>query len=284
MAGMLSQQDQKGNGGRYAWAKVVVIGVLIIVGLILLTAINPFVIVGAGERGVVLRFGAVQGQVLGEGLHFRMPIRDSVIKVDIKVQKAQTHAAAASRDLQQVTTDIALNYHIDPDMAHNVYQRIGIDFKARVIDPAVQEAVKAVTAEFTAEQLISERPKVREEIKRLLSERLSPFHILVDDFSIINFEFSKEFNRAIEEKQTAEQLALKARRDLDRIRIEAEQQIAKAKAEAESLRLQKQEVTPELIRLREIEAQLKAIDKWDGRLPGVVGSGAVPFINVGGGK
>jgi regulator of protease activity HflC (stomatin/prohibitin superfamily) len=200
------------------------------------------------------------------------------------VQKAQTHAAAASRDLQQVTTDIALNYHIDPDMAHNVYQRIGIDFKARVIDPAVQEAVKAVTAEFTAEQLISERPKVREEIKRLLSERLSPFHILVDDFSIINFEFSKEFNRAIEEKQTAEQLALKARRDLDRIRIEAEQQIAKAKAEAESLRLQKQEVTPELIRLREIEAQVKAIDKWDGRLPGVVGSGAVPFINVGGGK
>jgi prohibitin 2 len=153
-----------------------------------------------------------------------------------------------------------------------------------VIDPAVQEAVKAVTAEFTAEQLISERPKVREEIKRLLRDRLSPFHIMVDDFSIINFEFSKEFNRAIEEKQTAEQLALKARRDLDRIKIEAEQQIAKARAEAESLRLQKQEVTSELIRLREIEAQVRAIEKWDGRLPGVVGSGTVPFINVGGGR
>jgi regulator of protease activity HflC (stomatin/prohibitin superfamily) len=284
MAGMLAQQDLKGSEARFGWAKVVVIAVLIVFGLILLTTINPFVIVGAGERGVVLRFGAVQDQVLGEGLHFRMPIRDSVIKVDIKVQKAQTHAAAASRDLQQVTTDIALNYHIDPEMANHVYQRIGLDFKARVIDPAVQEAVKAVTAEFTAEQLISERPKVREEIKRLLRDRLSPFHIMVDDFSIINFEFSKEFNRAIEEKQTAEQLALKARRDLDRIRIEAEQQIAKARAEAESLRLQKQEVTSELIRLREIEAQVRAVEKWDGRLPGVVGSGTVPFINVGGGR
>jgi regulator of protease activity HflC (stomatin/prohibitin superfamily) len=284
MAGMLAQQDLKGSEARFGWAKVVVIGVLVVFGLILLTAINPFVIVGAGERGVVLRFGAVQDQVLGEGLHFRMPIRDSVIKVDIKVQKAQTHAAAASRDLQQVTTDIALNYHIDPEMANHMYQRIGLDFKARVIDPAVQEAVKAVTAEFTAEQLISERPKVREEIKRLLRDRLSPFHIMVDDFSIINFEFSKEFNRAIEEKQTAEQLALKARRDLDRIKIEAEQQIAKARAEAESWRLQKQEVTSELIRLREIEAQVKAVEKWDGRLPGVMGSGTVPFINVGGGR
>jgi hypothetical protein len=146
-----------------------------------------------------------------------------------------------------------------PNMAHNVYQRTGIDFKVRAIDPAVQEAGKAVTAEFTAEQLISDRPKVREEIKRLLSDRLSPFHILGDDFSIINSGFSKEFNRAIEEKQTAEQLALRARRDLDRTRIEAEQQIAKAKAGAESLRLQKQEVTPELLRLREIEAQVKAI-------------------------
>jgi len=101
-----------------------------------------------------------------------------------------------------------------PNMAHNVYQRTGIDFKVRAIDPAVQEAGKAVTAEFTAEQLISERPKVREETKRLLSDRLSPFRILGDDFSIINFGFSKEFNRAIEEKQTAEQLALRARRDL----------------------------------------------------------------------
>jgi regulator of protease activity HflC (stomatin/prohibitin superfamily) len=276
--------DVQAVGGRLTWAKGIGIGVVAVIGLILLTVINPFVIIGAGERGVVLRFGAVQNRVLGEGLHFRMPIRDSVVKIDIKVQKAQTHAAAASRDLQQVTTDIALNYHIDPEMAHQVYQRIGQDFKSRVIDPAVQEAVKAVTAEFTAEQLITERAKVREEIKQLLHARLSPFYIMVDDFSIINFEFSKEFNRAIEEKQTAEQLALKARRDLERVKIEAEQQIAKAKAEAEALRLQKQEVTPELIRLREIEAQVKAVEKWDGRLPGVVGGGPVPFINVGAGR
>lgn len=251
----------------------------IIVLLILFLFFNPFVIIGAGERGVVLTFGAVQNRVLDEGLHVRIPLVQRIVRMDVRVQKSQTEAAAASMDLQETHSTIALNYHILPEKANWVYQRIGTAYKERIIDPAVQEVVKAVTARYTAVTLITQREKVRHEIRELLKQRLISYNILVDDFSIINFEFSKQFTQAIEAKQTAEQLAMKAQRDLERIKIEAEQKITQAKAEAEALRLQKENVTPQLVRLRQIEASLRAIEKWDGRLPRVT-SGAVPFIDV----
>lgn len=249
------------------------------IAVIVLLFINPFVIIGAGERGVVLNFGAVQDRVLNEGIHFRVPIMQRVVRIDVRVQKSQTDAAAASKDLQETHSTIALNYHLLPDKANWVYQKIGTLYKERIIDPAVQEVVKAVTARYTAVMLITQRETVRHEIKELLKQRLVAYNILVDDFSIINFQFSKQFMQAIEAKQTAEQLAMKAQRDLERIKIEAEQKIAQAKAEAEALRLQKENVTPQLVRLRQIEASLRAIEKWDGRMPKVT-SGAIPFIDV----
>jgi prohibitin 2 len=205
----------------------------------------------------------------------------AVIPVDVKVQKSESEAAAASSDLQDVSSKVALNYHIIPDKANIVYQTIGLAFKERIIDPAVQEVVKAVTAKYTAEELITKRPAVSDAMKTALTERLLTHNIAVDAFSIVGFSFSKIFMEAIESKQTAEQLALKARRDLDRIKIEAEQKITAAKAEAESLRLQRANISTDLIELRKIEANLKAIDKWDGVLPQVTGAGAVPFIGVG---
>lgn len=259
--------------GRLKW------GLWLVVILIIFFFFNPFVIIGAGERGVVLTFGAVAQRVLDEGLHVRIPIVQRVVRMDVRVQKSQTDAAAASKDLQETHSTIALNYHILPEKANWVYQRIGTAYKERIIDPAVQEVVKAVTARYTAVTLITQRETVRHEIRELLKQRLISYNILVDDFSIINFEFSKQFTQAIEAKQTAEQLAMKAQRDLERIKIEAEQKITQAKAEAEALRLQKENVTPQLVRLRQIEASLRAIEKWDGHLPRVT-SGAVPFIDV----
>lgn len=259
--------------------KLVKAAVIIVVLLVFFLLMNPFVRIGAGERGVMLNFGAVQDYVLGEGLHFRVPIMQQVIRVDVKVQKSQTDAAAASADIQETRSTIALNYHIEPERANWVYQNIGTEFKARIIDPAVQEVVKAVTAKYTAVNLITKRDQVREAIKDLLKERLIQYAIIVDDFAIIDFQFSEQFAQAIESKQTAEQLALKAQRDLERIKIEAEQKVAAAKAEAESLRLQKQNVTPDLIRLRQIEATMKAIDKWNGVMPKVT-AGAMPFVDV----
>jgi regulator of protease activity HflC (stomatin/prohibitin superfamily) len=250
----------------------------IVVGFLIL---HPWVQIGAGERGIVLNFGAVQDNVLGEGLHFRVPVMQKVAVMDVKVQKSLTNAAASSFDLQEVSSEVAVNYHIIPDKANVVYQTIGISFKERIIDPAVQEMVKAVTARYTAEELITKRPAVSEEMRATLSERLRAYNIHVDAFSIVGFSFSKIFMEAIESKQTAEQLALKAKRDLDRIKIEAEQKITAAQAEAESLRLQRANISTDLIELRKVEANLRAIDKWNGILPQVTGSGPVPFIGIG---
>ena len=248
--------------------------------LLVLVLFKPWVQVGAGERGIVLNFGAVQKQVLNEGIHFRVPVMQQVILMDIKIHKVVTDAASASSDLQDVALSVALNYHVIPDKANLVYQTIGVEFKERMIDPAIQEVMKAVSARYTAEELITKRPAVSAEMQESLTKRLLLSHISVDAFSIVSFSFSKIFTDAIEAKQTAEQNALKAKRDLDRIRVEAEQTIAAATAEAEALRLQKMNISPDLIELRKIEANLKAIEKWNGILPQVTGAGAVPFIGV----
>jgi len=262
--------------GSKSLSKVIIIFVII---LIIIFVLNPFVIVGAGERGVVLTFGAVQKTVFDEGLHLRIPMVQKIVKIDVRVQKSQVDAESVSKDLQDTHSTIAINYHAIPDKASWIYQNLGIQYKERIIDPAVQEVVKAVTARYTAVELITQRERVRSEIKDLLKQRLVGYNIGVDDFSIINFKFSQQFTQAIESKQTAEQFALKAQRDLERIKIEAEQKVTQAKAEAEALRLQKANITPELVSLRQIEASMKAIEKWDGHLPKVTG-GAIPFIDV----
>lgn len=265
-------------------SKRVAAGAVAVAVLLFLLILNPFVKIDAGERGVLLNFGAVQEEVLDEGLHFRIPIMQRIVKMDVKIQKSETQSEAASKDLQDIKSVIALNYHIVPDKANWVYQNIGVAFKERVIDPTVQEAVKAVTAKYTAVQLIGERETVSSAIKDALSQKLADYNLYVDGFSVIDFSFSKKFTDAIESKQEAEQFALRAQRDLERIRIEAEQKVAQAKAEAESLRLQKQQITKELIELRKIEALREAIAKWNGTVPNVLlsGGGATPFINLDG--
>lgn len=249
--------------------------------LILVLTLNPFVVIGAGERGVVMNFGAVQKEILNEGLHIRMPIMQKVVIMNVQVQKGEGQGDAASKDLQQVTTNVAINYHLDPLKVAHIYQSIGTfnQVGERIILPAVSESVKAATAQYTAEELISKRQEVREKIRQVLLVRLAVYGVIVDDFSIVNFAFSREFSNAIESKTTAEQLKLKAERDLERIRIEADQKILQAQAEAESLRLQKENVTENLIKLRQIEMQQRAIEKWDGKLPQVTGA-ATPFIDL----
>lgn len=256
------------------------VGIVVAVGLILLSAFNPFVIIGPGERGIVTRFGAVQDIIKGEGLNFRIPVIEKVIIVDVKVRKRETRTTAASRDLQTVSTEITLNYSLNPLLVNKLWQEIGSDFESRIIDPAIQESVKAVTAKFTAEELIQRRTEVKQEVFEMLDIRLKENYLKVDAVSITDFNFSQEFNAAIEAKQQAEQLALKAKRDLDRIKTEAEQKVAQAQAQAEALRLQKEQVTSQLIELRKIEAQMAAIEKWNGVLPQYVGGGPMPFIDI----
>ncbi|MBI1890376.1 MAG: prohibitin family protein [Burkholderiales bacterium] len=250
-----------------------------VVILFLLALLAPFATVPAGHRGVMTTFGNPSNEVMSEGIHFRIPIAQTLNLVNVSIQKGEGDGDAASRDLQTVHTKIALNYHIKPEAAVSVFRDLGNQPGERIIIPSVQESVKAVTARFTAEELIAKRTDVRDQIVSKLRERLERHGIVVDEFSIVNFNFSKSFNDAIEAKTTAEQLKLKAERDLQRIEVEARQKVTQAKAEAEALAAQRQQVTPELIKLREMENQRLAIEKWDGHLPNVSG-GAVPFINV----
>ena len=247
--------------------------VLVLIG-VCLVAVCPSscYIVDAGESAVILQMGAVKS-VQGPGFHMKIPFPiQNVEKMEIRVRKHVTDSTASSHDLQVVHSQIALNYALDPQKVGEIYAGIGHNWEERIIDPAVQEVFKSVTAAYPAEQLITKRPEVSEAIQVMLTERLVGYGLNVREISITDFDFSDEFNKAIESKVTAEQLKLKADRDLERIKVEKEQTITMAQAQAEALRIQKQEVTAELL-------QLRAIEKWNGVLPNVTG-GAVPFIDV----
>ncbi|UCD21275.1 MAG: prohibitin family protein [archaeon] len=259
--------------------KTKVSGTVVWIVILVILFLASFNVIGAGHRGVLLTFGKPSIGAKGEGAHLVIPFVQSIKRMEVRTQKIETNADSASRDLQDVQTTIALNFHLSPEEVPKLYQEIGKAYRERIIDPAIQESVKAVTARFTAEELITRRPEVRTGIQEALKERLGKYFIMVDDFNIVNFQFSEEFDKAIEQKVTAEQLKLKAERDLERIKIEKEQKITQAQAEAEALRLQKQEITSDLIKLRQIEVQRLAIEKWDGILPTVTG-GAIPFIEL----
>ena len=247
----------------------------IFVLLLVLIANFPFGTIGAGERGIQLRFGAVTGNIFGEGLYFRIPFIERVQKLDVKIQKDEVEAPAASKDLQTVKSVVALNYHLDPKEVATLFQEIGLQYNSRIIAPALQEAVKAGTAEFTAEELITKRPEVRERIKVLLTEKLEPRGIILDEFNIVEFEFSRTFNDAIEAKVTAEQDALAAQNKLERVKFEAQQKIEEAKGKAEAITIESQALrnNPQVL-------QLRSLEKWDGKLPQFLGSDAIPFINI----
>lgn len=251
---------------------------LFVATLLLLAGVGQ---IPAGTRGVVLRFGAPTSRILPEGIYLITPGVESVVQMSVQTEAYEADATAASNDLQVVHTKVTLNYALDPAQVVKVYTNLRQEYVQRIIKPAMQEAVKASTARFRAEELITRREAVKAAITEALRTRLLEHGITVDTVSLTDFDFSDEFTKAIESKVTATQLTLKAERDLQRIKLEAQQQIERAKAEAEALRVQKQQVTRELVDLRRIEAQMRAIEKWDGRLPQVVtGSGPVPLLDV----
>ena len=246
---------------------------ILIVILALLS--NFFVIVNAGERGVLMQFGKVQEQVLGEGIHVIFPTVYTVKKLSVRVQKQEISAEASSKDLQDVFTDVALNWHIIPEEANAIFQQIGDEKEVvdRIIDPAVEEVLKAVMAKYTAEEIITKRGEVKAAVDEFLTLRLLTYHIAVDDISLVHVHFSQRFSDAVEAKQIAEQeakrgefLALKAVK-------EAEAKVNLAKGEAEVQRLLRDNLTPELL-------ERQAIEKWDGKLPLIVGDGGKNLLKL----
>jgi regulator of protease activity HflC (stomatin/prohibitin superfamily) len=259
--------------------KYVIRAILGVVGVILF--FNSLGTIGAGERGVRTRFGAVSSGILGEGLYVKIPFAEKVQRMDVKIQKDQTDATSASKDLQDVSTTIAVNYHLEPTRVADIYQNVGVSYRKdttvadRLISPALQESVKASTAKFTAEELITKREEVRDNVKQILVAKMEPRGIVIDELNIINFNLSPSFNAAIEAKVTAEQNALAAKNKLSQIQYEAQQAVAEADGKAKAITVEAQALrdNPQVLELR-------ALEKWNGVLPQVTGNGGVPFITI----
>jgi len=258
---------------QYNLALYVLGGIVFIIAALIF---KPFAIVGAGERGVMMRFGKVQDAILDEGIHPILPIVTSVKTLSVRVQKTDLKADAASKDLQSITTDLAVNWNVDPAKVNQVFQQIGDEEQivTSILSPAISEVLKAATSKKTAEEIITKRTELKTEIDNSLKKRLEPYGIIVRDVSLIDFGFSPEFSKAIESKQIAEQEAKQAEFTVQKATQDAQAEINRAKGKAEAQRLQRQTLTAEIL-------QQQAIEKWNGQFPTVMGGGGtLPLINI----
>ena len=237
--------------------KLIILAIILVIAL-LFSCVR---VVGVGQVGVKTRLGQISGQSnSGIVLKFPWPI-ERLYKFDVKTQKDQADVAAASSDLQDVNATIVTNYYIDNDKVGNLFSTVGTDYKARIIDPAIQESFKATTAQYKIDELVTKRSELKSKSLAVLKERLAGRGIIVEDISITNLTFSPSFTQAIEQKQVAEQQAKQAEFNLQKAQIDAQAQ-----------QTQKESLTPEIL-------QKMAIEKWDGKLPQATG-GNVPFINI----
>lgn len=268
-------QDEAGQKIGAASTVGKIIGLIAtIIGFFTATVIT----VPAGQAAIVMRFGAVDGY-FSPGIHMMTPYVNTISMTETRTQKETAACNAASKDLQIVSTKIALNYHINAATVAKLYKNVGPDYKARIIDPAVQESLKQVTAQYTAEELVKRRADVKSKIETEITQRLLTYGITVEPLglSITDFDFSPEFNTAIEQKQVAQQTAEKQKYVLQQAVLEKQTEITKAEGQAQASK----------IRALALKSQgggrviaEKWIDRWDGKLPIVSGSSNM-MLNVG---
>lgn len=243
-----------------------VIILLIITALIF--AFGSFRTIKSGEVGIKVRFGKVVDTKMDAGINFKLPIVEKIVKMNIQVQKLEVGTESSSKDLQLVNMSLAVNYKIDAKKATDLYKNIGTKYEEIVLQPAIQESIKAVTSRYTAEELITSRNEVSIACMKELENKVKKYGIIIDNFNITNFNFSAAFNNAIEEKKVAEQKVLTAKQELEKSKVEAEKKIVDAEAEKKANDLKKQSLTEDII-------AIKFIEKWDGKLPTVMGENGI---------
>lgn len=248
---------------------------LIFIVFLIIIFLNPFIIINAGQRGVLMRFGKVQEQILEEGIHLVIPLVDTVQKLSIRIQKQEIAAESSTKDLQEVFTDLVLNWHIIPERTNLIFQTIGeqTEIIDRIINPAIEEIVKAVMAKYTAEEIIIKREQVKTEVDNFLTKRLLNYYINIDDISLVHVHFSPRFTEAVEAKQIAEQEAKKAGFRVLQAMKDAEVKINLAKGEAEANRILQESLTPEILKRQ-------AVNKWNGNLPLIMGNEELKLLNL----
>ena len=256
--------------------KKIVLPVVIAIVLIILIA-NSFTVVQAGHTGVLVTLGKVNDNVLQEGVHFKIPFIQQCVLIDNRIVKLEVETEAFSKDLQSVMTTLAINYRVDTAKSYSIYKNIGANYEAVLVTPAVNEVLKAITAQYTAEQSVTNRALISEGLVTGLNEKLNDIGLYVTDVNIINFDFSEAFITAIEEKQVAQQKLLKAETEkqtaITNAEAEAQTIRIRAEAEADANRIISESITENVINYKKIE-------KWDGVLPRVTG-GASALIEVG---
>lgn len=253
-----------------------VIGTAIISLLGIIAILGSFEIVDPGHRGVMVTAGKPGDETLSEGVHLKVPFISSIKEISVRIQKSESGTDAATKDLQRVHSTVALNWHIEPSQVPTLYKNIGTeyDIENRVIAPAVSETLKAATAKLTAEECLTKRMELKSTVDEMLIKRLTQYGVVVKDISIVNLDFTPDFNRAIEAKQVAEQQAkqaeylaqkrtAEAKAAVEEAKGQAESSLTNARAQAESQKLLQKTITKEVL-------QLEYLKRWNGVLPTVM--------------
>ena len=254
----------------------------IIVIFLIITFFNSFKTIPTGFVGVKTRFGQVQDTMLNEGLNLKVPFIEKIVLMDCRTQKTEYTMEASSKDLQKISNfKIAINYNITNDTANKLYRSVGVDYKSIIVEPAIQEAMKATVANYTAEELITKRNEVSEFALNKLSPKLQENGITLTSLNILDLSFSEEFDTAVEQKQIVEQETQKAQYELEKAKVENQKKIENAQADAEVMAAQNAQITDNYLRLKEIENQKAMIEKWNGQLPTTMtGSDVSSIFNV----
>lgn len=257
----------------------IIIGILLI--FIIITLISSLTTVPTGFVGVKTRFGQVQDTTIQEGLNLKLPFVEKIVKMDCRTQKTEYTMEASSKDLQKISNfKVAINYNVSKETANQLYKEVGVDYKSVIVEPAIQEAMKATIANYTAEELITKRNEVSAFALNSLFNKLQDKGIQLTSLNILDLSFSEEFDKAVEEKQIVEQETQKAQYELEKAKVENEKKIENAKAEAEVMKQQNLQITEQYLRLKEIENQKAMIDKWDGQLPTMMTDGGNLLFNM----
>lgn len=240
----------------------------IIALFVIITLFSSFKTIKSGEVGLKVRFGKIVDSSLKEGFNIKIPYIEKIVKVNIKVQKAELDTESSSKDLQTIKTKLAVNYRVDSDNAVNLYKTVGNSYEETILIPAIQESIKSAMSQYTAEQTITKRNEVSDKCLEEIQEKVKKYGIVVEDFNIIDLDFSDAYNQAIEEKQVAEQKVLTAQQELERTKIEKEKKIVEAQGTKEANEILNRTLTDENL-------TKQFIDKWNGSLPTVVSEGDI---------
>lgn len=263
--------------------KYVKSGVIVfIIFIILITIISSFKSVPTGFVGIKTQFGKVQNTVIQEGLNLKIPYIEKIVLMDCKTKKIEVTSESSSKDLQTVKVTIAVNYNVNKEVASKLYKEVGIDYENIIISPAMQESIKSVMAQYTAEQLITNRAEVSALTQEALFNKTHSRGFDITEFNITNIDFSDSFDQAIEAKAVKQQEVEAAKAELEKQRIQNEKEVSVAEKDAKVMELRNNQITDKTLQLKALEVKEQLVNKWDGKLPSTsLGDGTSTLFNIG---